>query len=91
MIKGFPILVSKLAINRRGMKMEPYYLVWNPKGNFVRHQSSTFTEAQAEAERLANLDKGQTFVVLTSVGGAVSNGIQRLGFEHALVQLPTGE
>lgn len=59
-----------------------FYLVWNPESGYTRCQHRTPEEAQAEAERLARLHKGATFIVLTPVGGAVSNDIQRLDFEH---------
>ena len=49
------------------MNIEPFYLVWNYNGGTptVRHESRE--AAEREATRLAMLNKGQHFIVLSSL------------------------
>ncbi len=42
----------------------PFYLVWRDGGNVPRFQHATLSKAEAEAERLAMSNPGETFYVL---------------------------
>lgn len=50
------------------MNRQPGYYVFNPKGAVPRYLHDTLEGAQQEAQRLARLIPGQTFVVLATVG-----------------------
>lgn len=45
----------------------PFWFVWNPDGRNPARRHLTVSSAINEAERLARLHPGQTFVVLESV------------------------
>lgn len=45
----------------------PFWLVWNPNGRSPTYKHPSVECATAEAERLARIHPGQTFVVLESV------------------------
>ncbi len=45
----------------------PFFLVWNPQGHNPSHRHSTFESADAECKRLARINPGQEFYVLSSV------------------------
>lgn len=47
----------------------PFWLVWNPNGHSPAYKHPSPERATAEAERLARVNPGQTFVVLESVCG----------------------
>ncbi len=44
-----------------------FWLVWNPNNRNPTHRHSSEASATSEAERLARLHPGETFVVLESV------------------------
>lgn len=44
-----------------------FWLVWNPKGRAPTHRHASEASATDEAERLARVNRGETFVVLESV------------------------
>lgn len=48
-------------------KLKSFWLVWNADGRNPQYRHSTEKAATTEAERLARLHPGQTFVVLESV------------------------
>lgn len=52
--------------------MNRFYVVWNEKGYPPNFKHSTETSARAEAERLASVNRGQSFHVLASIGTAVT-------------------
>ena len=56
---------------------EPFWVVWNPKGNAPTYQHGTLDQATSEAERLARTNPGQTFIVLESVTALVVDNIKR--------------
>lgn len=45
----------------------PFWFVWNPDNRNPQHKHETEESAIAEAERLARMNRGATFVVLESV------------------------
>jgi hypothetical protein len=45
----------------------PFWFVWNPDGRAPSFRHQTIESATQEAERLARLNPGNTFVVLESV------------------------
>lgn len=49
------------------LEYPPFWLVWNPAGRAPTYKHTSRGSAKAEAERLANLCPGETFVVLQSV------------------------
>lgn len=56
---------------------EPFWLVWNPRGDNPQHKHRTPEEALRESERLAQMFPGQAFIVLQSVQAVVADNIQR--------------
>lgn len=53
----------------------PFWLVWNPAGRAPQVRHATEAIATAEAERLARLHPGQTFVVMSSVAAVRVNDL----------------
>lgn len=53
-----------------------FWLVWNKGGRAPMVQHPSASKARKEAERLASVHPGQTFVVLASVGEARSISTQ---------------
>ncbi len=47
--------------------MDRFWLVWNPNGNAPRFKHETESSARQEAERLARLHSGETFILLEAV------------------------
>jgi len=48
---------------------ESMYLVWSPSGGYPMRQHDSISSAQDEARRLAELNKGQEFIVLRAIQG----------------------
>lgn len=65
------------------MKLTKFWFVWNPSANAPRHRHGAKADAQREAERLAALHPGQSFIVLKAVGGAIAHErpVERIEFE----------
>lgn len=57
------------------MNNSPFWMVWNERGDAPRVKHSTKVSAQREAERLARLNRGQSFIVLESVQACISNDV----------------
>lgn len=56
----------------------PFWLVWSPKGERPpKYRHFTVGAATTEAERLARLHPGQTFVVLQSVAARTVDNMVR--------------
>ena len=45
---------------------DQFFVVWNPSHGLPRYQHATYEEAEAEAKRLALLNRGQRFIVMES-------------------------
>jgi len=54
---------------------KPFWMVWNEQGQAPRYKHPTKVSAQREAERLARLNRGQSFIVLESVQACISNDV----------------
>ena len=54
-------------IERNELTYAPFWFVWNPDNRTPKHKHETKGLAIAEAERLARMNRGETFVVLESV------------------------
>lgn len=65
-----------------------FWFVWNKGGNLPRYQHSTEKSATDEAERLARLHQGETFVVLESVCARKVDGMQRVDFRNMSDDVP---
>jgi hypothetical protein len=55
-----------------------FWLVWNPQGSNPRYQHETEQSAISEAERLAKVNPGETFVVLESVCARRTDNLIRI-------------
>lgn len=53
----------------------PFWMVWNERGDAPRVKHPNKESAHREAERLARLNRGSTFIVLESVEALVSNDV----------------
>lgn len=62
---------------------EPFWFVWNPQGHNPQHKHPTLDSALREAERLARINPGQTFIVLQSVQALTVDNIQRTDLRPA--------
>lgn len=51
----------------------PFFLVWNPATGYCRRRHKTVEAAEAEAQRLANLNPQTKFHVLLSLGRCTAN------------------
>lgn len=60
----------------------PFWLVWCPTGYDPVHKHPTHESAVTEAERLARLHKGETFVVLESVCARKVDDMRRIDFRQ---------
>jgi glutathione S-transferase len=49
------------------LRHAPFWLVWNPNGRSPTFRHPSEQNAVTEAERLARLNPGETFIVLESV------------------------
>lgn len=67
---------------------EPFWFVWNPNGRVPVYQHPSAKAAVAEAERLARLNSGETFVVLQSVCAVQVNDIQRTDLRPNIDDIP---
>ena len=70
-------------------KKEKFFFVWN--GNFCKMpqmKHSTFESAKSEAERLAELNAGVEFVVLESIGYAVTKRVYFFMHESTNDEIP---
>lgn len=70
--EGFKILHSAEEIK---LKEEAFYLVWNPKTAHAKYRHSTYTGAKNEAERLAQLHKGDEFIVMRAVSKSLAKSV----------------
>jgi len=59
--------------------MKPFWLVWNPAGKAPTYKHPTKPLAEQEAERLARLNKGETFHVLQAIANCK---VQDIFWEH---------
>ena len=58
-----------------GALKDSFFVVWNPERKAPIHRHSTIAHAQAEAERLARMAPGQTFIVLAPLLEVVRSDI----------------
>lgn len=49
---------------------DEFYLVWNPNGHNPQHRHTSYESAAAEAKRLAEQNRGQSFFVLAALAFA---------------------
>lgn len=59
-------------------EIKAFWFVWNVHGGAPRFQHQSESSAIIEAERLARMNPGQTFVVLQSVCARVVTDMQRI-------------
>ena len=57
---------------------QSFWLVWNPKREVPTHRHNTKQSAINEAERLARLQRGDTFYILQAVQAISISDIQRI-------------
>lgn len=62
------------------MELKTFWFVWNENGNAPRYKHGGEAEAINEAERLAHLHPGQTFVVLEAKHARTVDRMQRVSF-----------
>lgn len=62
------------------MELKTFWFVWNEDGNAPRYKHCTEGAATTEAERLAHLHPGQTFVVLEAKCARTIDRMQRVEF-----------
>lgn len=55
--------------------MKGFWVVWNPSHGLPRYQHATRHQAEVEAKRLAAANPGQRFVVMGSVGEAITTNV----------------
>jgi len=65
------------------MNNSGFWFVWNENGNAPTHKHDYFQLAEKEAERLAKMHRGQTFIVLQSVCALVVNEVQKTDMRPA--------
>jgi hypothetical protein len=70
------------------MSNQAFWFVWNEGGDAPRHKHPSFGSASDEAERLAKLHRGQTFVVLQSVVAMLVSDVQRIDLRPADDDIP---
>lgn len=58
--------------------MKAFWLVWNPERNAPRVKHEHRSLAVAEAERLARMNPGETFIVLETVTARCVENMQRI-------------
>ena len=61
---------------------KPFWLVWHLDGGVPSYKHESRRSAESEAERLARLHRGQTFVVMESMCGKVSNDVISIDFSN---------
>ncbi len=64
------------------MRKKPFFLVWNPEAGYVKYQHDSKESAEAEAERLAFMHKGQEFIVLCPLSSFKKIEIQKESFDY---------
>lgn len=47
--------------------MSEFWMVWNPNGRAPTHKHRTLVEAEREAQRLARMIPGESFVILEAM------------------------
>lgn len=70
------------------METRKFWFVWNENGRNPTYKHQTFDSAKIEAERLANLNPGQTFVVLESRAECRKNSVTWIQHSDLSEQLP---
>lgn len=60
---------------------QPFFLVWKLGGSAPTFQHDTYEAAVKEAERLAHLNRGQTFVVMVSRCARVSTDLREIDYD----------
>lgn len=59
----------------------PFFMVWNPNGRAPAFRHANKADAVVEAERLAHLKPGETFVVLATVCARRLDAMQRIDLQ----------
>jgi hypothetical protein len=67
---------------------ERFWFVWNASASMPRVKHTTEQSANVEAERLARVHRGQTFIVLMSVREFVSIDVARLEHQEPELEIP---
>lgn len=66
----------------------PFWFVWNINGNAPRYRHESARNATAEAERLARLNPGETFIVLQSVCARRFDRMERIDLRPNVSDIP---
>jgi hypothetical protein len=67
---------------------ERFWFVWCESAGMPRHKHQTEESANKEAERLARLHRGQTFVVLMSAREFVTVDVVRVEHQESELDVP---
>ena len=55
--------------------MDEFYLIWNPNGHAPTYRHMRRSDAMREAERLANVAPGETFIVMEAICACRKNSV----------------
>lgn len=61
--------------------LKTFWVVWNPDGRAPMFKHHNRESAETEAERLAKLNRGYSFIVLQSVSARCVDNMRRIDFD----------